>query len=144
MASLRGTWILRPIATYRTTRSRSPNRVGSRHGRQVPNCSLQYLISSDWRFKKYLRVYFYVSPYDCTRSTLREIGKAFDRKWIIGDREECQVRKQDFGNFQVAARMNVIKEARERFGRFCFCFPKGNSVVDVFDRVSTMLAILLL
>lgn len=47
------------------------------------------------------RVYFYVSPYDRTRSTLREIGRSFSRKRIIGVREECRIREQDFGNFQV-------------------------------------------
>ncbi|CAI0551074.1 unnamed protein product [Linum tenue] len=98
---------------------------------------LHDLISSDCgNSTNTWRVYFYVSPYDRTRSTLREIGKAFDRKRIIGVREECRVREQDFGNFQVAERMKVIKEARERFGRFFFRFPEGESAADVFDRVS--------
>ncbi|KAI3885836.1 hypothetical protein MKW92_033772 [Papaver armeniacum] len=30
------------------------------------------------------KVYFYVSPYERTRSTLREIGKSFNKKQIIG------------------------------------------------------------
>ncbi|CAN0914331.1 Phosphoglycerate mutase-like protein AT74 [Linum grandiflorum] len=85
------------------------------------------------------RAYFYVSPYDRTRSTLREIGKAFDREMIIGVREECRVREQDFGNFQVEERMKVIKESRARFGRFFFRFPDGESAADVFDRVSNFL-----
>ncbi|CAI0551075.1 unnamed protein product [Linum tenue] len=101
---------------------------------------LHDLISSDCgNSTNTWRVYFYVSPYDRTRSTLREIGKAFDRKRIIGVREECRVREQDFGNFQVAERMKVIKEARERFGRFFFRFPEGESAADVFDRVSNFL-----
>lgn len=89
--------------------------------------------SEDWR------AYFYVSPYERTRSTLREIGRSFSRRRIIGVREECRVREQDFGNFQVEERMRVIKETRERFGRFFYRFPEGESAADVFDRVSNFL-----
>ncbi|KAK8712565.1 hypothetical protein V6N13_147802 [Hibiscus sabdariffa] len=88
---------------------------------------------SDWR------VYFYVSPYERTRSTLREIGKSFSRKRVIGVREECRIREQDFGNFQVEERMKAIKETREKFGRFFYRFPEGESAADVFDRVSSFL-----
>ncbi|PON85509.1 Histidine phosphatase [Trema orientale] len=87
----------------------------------------------DWR------VYFYVSPYERTRSTLREVGRSFDKKRIIGVREECRIREQDFGNFQVEERMKVIKQTRERFGRFFYRFPEGESAADVFDRVSGFL-----
>ncbi|XVE89729.1 hypothetical protein DITRI_Ditri20bG0019200 [Diplodiscus trichospermus] len=87
----------------------------------------------DWR------VYFYVSPYERTRSTLREIGKSFSKKRVIGVREECRIREQDFGNFQVEERMKVIKETREKFGRFFYRFPEGESAADVFDRVSSFL-----
>lgn len=83
------------------------------------------------------RVFFYVSPYERTRSTLREIGRAFSKRRVIGVREECRIREQDFGNFQVQERMNVIKETRQRFGRFFFRFPEGESASDVFDRVSS-------
>ncbi|CAJ1960914.1 unnamed protein product [Sphenostylis stenocarpa] len=85
------------------------------------------------------RVYFYVSPYTRTRSTLREIGRSFSKKRVIGVREECRIREQDFGNFQVQDRMNVIKETRQRFGRFFYRFPEGESAADVFDRVSSFL-----
>lgn len=88
--------------------------------------------SSNWK------VYFYVSPYHRTRSTLREMGRAFPRKKVIGAREECRIREQDFGNFQVAERMKVIKETRQRFGRFFYRFPEGESAADVYDRVSSM------
>lgn len=85
------------------------------------------------------RVYFYVSPYARTRSTLRELGRAFSKKRVIGVREECRIREQDFGNFQAQERMNVIKETRQRFGRFFYRFPEGESAADVFDRVSSFL-----
>ena len=64
------------------------------------------------------------------------MGKSFEKKRIIGVREECRIREQDFGNFQVEERMKVIKQTRERFGRFFYRFPEGESAADVFDRVS--------
>ncbi|CAN6340565.1 unnamed protein product [Urochloa humidicola] len=85
------------------------------------------------------KVYFYVSPYARTRATLREIGRAFPRDRVIGAREECRVREQDFGNFQVEERMRAVKETRQRFGRFFFRFPEGESAADVFDRVASFL-----
>lgn len=83
------------------------------------------------------RVYFYVSPYERTRSTLREVGRSFSKRRVIGVREECRIREQDFGNFQVEERMKIIKQNRERFGRFFYRFPEGESAADVFDRVSS-------
>ncbi|MCI25948.1 broad-range acid phosphatase DET1-like [Trifolium medium] len=92
--------------------------------------------SPDWR------LYFYVSPYARTRSTLRELGRSFSKKRVIGVREESRVREQDFGNFQVQERMKIIKETRERFGRFFYRFPEGESAADVFDRISGKLFLL--
>ncbi|KAI9185231.1 hypothetical protein LWI28_005485 [Acer negundo] len=99
---------------------------------------LNNLVSSGGSSQNY-RVYFYVSPYERTRSTLREIGRSFSKNRIIGVREECRIREQDFGNFQVRERMSRIKETRERFGRFYYRFPEGESAADVFDRVSSFL-----
>ncbi|XP_047945722.1 phosphoglycerate mutase-like protein AT74 [Salvia hispanica] len=104
-----------------------------RAGAQIYDLVSDSGASSNWK------VYFYVSPYARTRSTLRGIGRAFPRSRIIGAREECRIREQDFGNFQVAERMKVIKEIRERFGRFFYRFPEGESAADVFDRVSSFL-----
>ncbi|KAK6911493.1 Histidine phosphatase superfamily, clade-1 [Dillenia turbinata] len=108
-------------------------------------CDQAYLAGSKIRkligddFENDWRVYFHVSPYERTRGTLREIGKSFSKKRIIGVREECRIREQDFGNFQVEERMKVIKETREKFGRFFYRFPEGESAADVFDRVSSFL-----
>ncbi|CAH9087153.1 unnamed protein product [Cuscuta europaea] len=96
-------------------------------------------VISDQESSRSWKIYFYVSPYERTRSTLREIGRAFPRKRVIGVREECRIREQDFGNFQVADRMRASKENREKFGRFFFRFPEGESAADVFDRVSSFL-----
>lgn len=98
-----------------------------------------YGVVSDGGMAANWKVHFYVSPYVRTRETLREIGRAFPRERIIGAREECRVREQDFGNFQVEERMKVIKETRERFGRFFFRFPDGESAADVFDRVASFM-----
>ncbi|XAR52555.1 Sedoheptulose-bisphosphatase [Bertholletia excelsa] len=99
---------------------------------------IRRVVSKDGRVQNW-KVYFYVSPYDRTRSTLREIGRSFSRKRIIGVREECRVREQDFGNFQEESRMKAIKETREKFGRFFYRFPEGESAADVYDRVSSFL-----
>ncbi|XP_010550965.1 PREDICTED: phosphoglycerate mutase-like protein AT74 [Tarenaya hassleriana] len=99
---------------------------------------LHALISSNASSPEW-RLFFYVSPYERTRSTLREIGRSFSRRRVIGVREECRIREQDFGNFQVQERMRATKMARERFGRFFYRFPEGESAADVFDRVSSFL-----
>ncbi|CAI9102315.1 OLC1v1000561C1 [Oldenlandia corymbosa var. corymbosa] len=83
--------------------------------------------------------YFYVSPYQRTKSTLREIGRAFPRNRVAGVREECRIREQDFGNFQDKAEMKKLKEDRDRYGRFFYRFPSGESGSDVYDRVSSFL-----
>ncbi|XP_042475274.1 phosphoglycerate mutase-like protein AT74 [Macadamia integrifolia] len=90
-------------------------------------------LSHNWK------VYFYVSPYQRTRSTLREIGRSFTRDRILGVREECRIREQDFGNFQEKEQMKANKADRQRFSRFFFRFPQGESAADVFDRISSFL-----
>ncbi|GLT90360.1 hypothetical protein SLE2022_082970 [Rubroshorea leprosula] len=114
-----------PLTPLGKSQARS---AGARLHDLISRCS-----SPNWR------AYFYVSPYERTRSTLREIGRSFSKRRIIGVREESRVREQDFGNFQVKARMQAIREARERFGRFFYRFPEGESAADVFDRVSGFL-----
>ncbi|KAG6393929.1 hypothetical protein SASPL_144504 [Salvia splendens] len=83
------------------------------------------------------KIYVYVSPFECTRSTLREMGHAFPASSLIGVREECRVREQDFGNFQDPQKMRQLKEVRDKFSRFFFRFPEGESGADVYDRVSS-------
>ncbi|XVF06160.1 hypothetical protein REPUB_Repub06bG0023600 [Reevesia pubescens] len=113
-----------------TQQGRAQARLAGSHLRDIISSHGSCL---DWR------VYFYVSPYERTRSTLREIGKSFSKKRVIGVREECRIREQDFGNFQVEERMKATKETREKFGRFFYRFPEGESAADVFDRVSSFL-----
>ncbi|KAK1432430.1 hypothetical protein QVD17_09326 [Tagetes erecta] len=96
-------------------------------------------VISDSGTNKNWKVFFYVSPYERSRSSLLEIGRSFPKNSVIGVREECRIREQDFGNFQIAERMQIIKKTRERFGRFFYRFPEGESAADVYDRVSSFL-----
>lgn len=102
---------------------------------RIAGTQIRELVSCDGNTPNW-RVYFYVSPYLCTGSTLREIGRSFSKEEIIGVKEECRIREQDFGNFQEEERMKVIRSKREQFGRFFYRFPEGESAADVFDRVS--------
>eukprot|EP00271_Cylindrocystis_brebissonii_P009728 TRINITY_DN2487_c0_g5_i1.p1 TRINITY_DN2487_c0_g5~~TRINITY_DN2487_c0_g5_i1.p1 ORF type:complete len:341 (-),score=57.30 TRINITY_DN2487_c0_g5_i1:577-1599(-) len=88
---------------------------------------------SDWS------VYFYVSPYKRTLQTLRGIAKAFEPSRVVGVREEARIREQDFGNFQNQEKMKEVKNAREKFGKFFYRFPEGESAADVYDRVTGFL-----
>jgi broad specificity phosphatase PhoE len=81
-------------------------------------------------------VYAYVSPYMRTEQTLYEIGQAIGTHRVLGVREEPRMREQDFGNFQDVG-MAELKRERQRFGRFFFRFPNGESAADVYDRVTS-------
>nr|XP_043633326.1 phosphoglycerate mutase-like protein AT74 [Erigeron canadensis] len=100
---------------------------------------IRHVISENTDDDKNWKVYFYVSPYTRTRSSLREIARSFPRTSVIGVREECRIREQDFGNFQVKEKMNKSKESRQKFGKFFYRFPQGESAADVYDRVSSFL-----
>ncbi|KAM0006037.1 putative histidine phosphatase superfamily, clade-1 [Helianthus debilis subsp. tardiflorus] len=100
---------------------------------------IRQVVSASDSLPETWKVYFYVSPYTRTRSSLREIARSFPRKCVIGVREECRIREQDFGNFQITEDMKVIKDVRQRFGRFFYRFPEGESAADVYDRVSSFL-----
>lgn len=62
--------------------------------------------------KRDWKAYFYVSPYTRTRSTLKEIARAFPKSSLVGVKEECRMREQDFGNFQNPAQMKLLKGLR--------------------------------
>ena len=57
----------------------------------------------------------------------------------IRPQEEPRLREQDFGHFRDEAQQKKCLEDRERFGRFYYRFPHGESGADVYDRVSTFL-----
>ncbi|XP_057789355.1 phosphoglycerate mutase-like protein AT74H [Salvia miltiorrhiza] len=85
---------------------------------------------------------FYVSPSSRTRETMEEIicrGGTFEKDRIVGVREECRLREQHFGNFQDVEERRKIKRSRNRYGKFFYRVPNGESSADVYDRVSTFL-----
>ncbi|KAK1410757.1 hypothetical protein QVD17_37296 [Tagetes erecta] len=106
---------------------------------RLAGTQIRHVISDSDKQLDNWKVYFYVSPYTRTRSSLREVARSFPRKCVIGVREECRIREQDFGNFQITEEMKVIKDVRQRFGRFFYRFPEGESAADVYDRVSSFL-----
>ncbi|KAJ0464497.1 putative phosphoserine phosphatase [Helianthus annuus] len=106
---------------------------------RLAGTQIRQLVSGSDSLPDTWKVYFYVSPYTRTQSSLREIARSFPRKCVIGVREECRIREQDFGNFQITEEMKVIKDVRQRFGRFFYRFPEGESAADVYDRVSSFL-----
>ncbi|EEQ98530.1 phosphoglycerate mutase, putative [Perkinsus marinus ATCC 50983] len=85
------------------------------------------------------RAVFYVSPYRRTVETYEEIAKTIGLDRVVSVRSEPRIREQDFGNFQCPTEMLKCKQERERFGRFFYRFPHGESGADVYDRVTTFL-----
>lgn len=80
-----------------------------------------------------------VSPYLRTQETLADI------KSQLGDRvkkiiHEPNLREQDFGNFQDPDQMNGSIKERQRFGRFFYRFPHGESGADVYSRVESFMS----
>mmetsp|Transcript_35548 Transcript_35548/g.86377 ORF Transcript_35548/g.86377 Transcript_35548/m.86377 type:complete len:323 (+) Transcript_35548:177-1145(+) len=83
-----------------------------------------------------IRIFY--SPYLRARQTMLAILRAFDGQ-SVQISSEPRLREQDFGNFQDIAAMTECKAMRNRFGRFFYRFPNGESGADVYDRVSTWL-----
>ncbi|CAI9102313.1 OLC1v1000560C1 [Oldenlandia corymbosa var. corymbosa] len=103
--------------------------------------------------------YFFVSPYARTKSTAQgicgEIIQDICREkcgencqgicWsvlserVVGIKEECRIREQDFANFQTKGEISGIRTARNNYGTFFFRYPKGESPADIYDRISTFL-----
>ena len=110
---------------------------------QDAGARLRHLISTASTTDSW-RVHCYGSPDARAQSTLKELGRSFTKKRIIGVREECRIREQDYGNFQVEERMKATKRTRQMFGRFFYRFPEGESAADVFDRVSSTYSVFFL
>ncbi|KAK4403979.1 Phosphoglycerate mutase-like protein AT74H [Sesamum angolense] len=85
------------------------------------------------------KVFFYVSPLRRTRETMEEIIETFPEERVVGVREECRLREQHFGNFQEMETRKKIKRMRNRYGKFFYRVPDGESSADVHDRVSAFL-----
>lgn len=98
---------------------------------------------------------WYVSPYVRTQQTLTELLKQWhsaptsrDRRAreevkshvSLGIREEPRIAEQQFGNFQNVEEVLAAKEERQRFGRFWYRFPSGESGLDVYSRTTSFIS----
>lgn len=109
------------------------------HQAQETGRRLKEIVSEDGECEKW-KVFFYVSPSSRTRETTEEIigrGGTFEKDRIVGVREECRLREQHFGNFQDVEERRKIKSSRNRYGKFFYRIPDGESSADVYDRVSS-------
>ncbi|KAI8471238.1 MAG: histidine phosphatase superfamily [Monoraphidium minutum] len=82
------------------------------------------------------KLHFVTSPYTRSRQTFVGLRHAFLEEHIAGVNEAVQLREQDFGNFQVPHRIAEDIKERNRFGRFYYRFPEGESTADVYNRVA--------
>ena len=83
-----------------------------------------------------MKVFVMTSPYRRTMETTDGLIEAFEDDEVTGVRSAVQLREQDFGNFQSPSKINADLEERQRFGRFWFRFPNGESGSDVYDRMT--------
>lgn len=83
---------------------------------------------------------FYTSPWLRARQTCQTI-----RSHISGLVSECRVledprlREQEWGNYQDLPSLKRVWRERDKFGKFFYRMPDGESGADVYDRVSTFL-----
>jgi len=84
-------------------------------------------------------VLYFVSPYERTRGTFREIRAAMAGNEVLQVREESRLREQDFGNFQERYEHEGAEAKRDLYGKFFYRIPDGESGADVMDRVSSFL-----
>uniref|UniRef100_M1CS76 Phosphoglycerate/bisphosphoglycerate mutase family protein n=1 Tax=Solanum tuberosum TaxID=4113 RepID=M1CS76_SOLTU len=82
------------------------------------------------------KVFFYVSPLERTRKTLREIGGSFPTRRVMGVKEEPRLRDLNFGNYHDPASIGKIQKERFTYGRFYYRVPGGETGAEVYDRIS--------
>ncbi len=83
-------------------------------------------------------IYFYISPYARTRETFDGLIKSLGKNNFRAI-EEPRIREQDTGHYRDKVLYIKNKKEMEKFGRFFYRFPDGESGADVYDRVSTFL-----
>ncbi|KAH6806370.1 hypothetical protein C2S51_031201 [Perilla frutescens var. frutescens] len=111
------------------------------HNARTTGRKIREIVSENGELDDF-KVLFYVSPSSRTRETMEEMicrGETFEKSKIVGVREECRLREQHFGNFQDVEERKKIKRSRNRYGKFFYRVPDGESSADVYDRVSTFL-----
>jgi broad specificity phosphatase PhoE len=80
-----------------------------------------------------------ISPYKRTQETFKGIQHQLGnrvRKVI----HEPNLREQDFGNFQDPHDMGASLQERQKFGRFFYRFPHGESGADVYSRAESFMS----
>jgi broad specificity phosphatase PhoE len=111
-------------------------------------------IQSNWVGKQLIQLignesaFFYISPMWRTRMTFEHIAKhyiAADTKrtntnkfWL----EEPRIREQEWGHFKNISQCIQIDTERDAYGSFYYRIPDGESVADVYDRVSDFMGTL--
>jgi broad specificity phosphatase PhoE len=80
----------------------------------------------------------YISPYYRTRQTFAGISSAIDGN-VLSVVEDPRIREQDWGHLKHPDEAEETDRARDDFGVFYYRIEDGESVADVFDRVSTFL-----
>lgn len=79
-------------------------------------------------------VHFYVSPFQRTLQTVRNIiFTAFDPAQIVDVSVDPRIREQEFGNLQ-GDNFGDLREESKKVRRFWYRFPTGESGADVYDR----------
>jgi len=80
-----------------------------------------------------------ISPYQRTQQTFADIQAELGGrvKKLI---HEPNLREQDFGNFQKLEKMSTSIQERQRFGRFFYRFPHGESGADVYSRAESFMS----
>ncbi|GLC52874.1 hypothetical protein PLESTB_000683400 [Pleodorina starrii] len=84
-----------------------------------------------------MRLYMYTSPFLRCSETARLLADELSEGGLVsGVKEAVQLREQDWGNFQDPRVQAECKAERLRYGRFYYRFPAGESVADVYDRLT--------
>lgn len=81
-------------------------------------------------------VYIYSSPWYRTRETSDIVKSTFQNH---NYREDPRIREQEWGNYQEQYLADKIDREREKFGKFFYRMPYGESGADVYDRVSSFM-----
>ena len=80
----------------------------------------------------------FVSPYKRTLQTKEAILEGMGRSPVF-DYQDPELREQEFGNMPPEEENDANRKYRNRFGRFFYRFPEGESCADVYDRMSHFL-----
>ncbi|GIL57249.1 hypothetical protein Vafri_12506 [Volvox africanus] len=84
-----------------------------------------------------MHLYIYTSPFLRCSETARLLAEELEEGGLVsGVQEAVQLREQDWGNFQDPRVQAECKAERLRYGRFYYRFPSGESVADVYDRLT--------